>query len=79
MSTTSPIARPAPQAKGGNVKPATAIVRRPVPPEIGRRRFLQAVGDHAMLIAMSAMFLLPMVFVFLTAVMTDRQTLTPQI
>jgi multiple sugar transport system permease protein len=79
MSVTPPIARPAGRPKGADVTRATAIARRPVPPDIRRHRFLQAVADHAMLIAMSAMFLLPMVFVFLTAVMTDRQTLTPQV
>jgi multiple sugar transport system permease protein len=56
-----------------------AIAQRPLPRPEKRRRFLVSVANHSMLIAMSAMFLLPMVFVFLTAVMTDKQALTPQI
>lgn len=38
-----------------------------------------AVGDQALLITVAGMFLVPVVFVVLTAVMTDRQALTPQL
>lgn len=38
-----------------------------------------AVADHTILIAVSAILLMPMVFVVLTALMIDRQALTPQI
>ena len=41
-----------------------------------RRRFLTEVGNHAALIAVSIMFLLPMAFIALTALMTDRQAKT---
>ena len=66
-------------ALGGGLTSEMEIAHRPVPPEVRRRRLLMAMADHAMLIAMSAMFLLPMVFVLLTAIMTDRQALTPEI
>jgi multiple sugar transport system permease protein len=46
---------------------------------VRRRRFLQAAGDHALLITVAAIFMLPILFVVLTAVMTDRQALTPKI
>ena len=55
------------------------VARRPLPPEERRRRFLSSVGTHALLIAVSIMFLLPMVFVIATALMTDDQSLTPAI
>jgi multiple sugar transport system permease protein len=38
-----------------------------------------AVADHAGLIAVSVIFLMPIVFIVLTALMTDRQSLTPDI
>ena len=44
-----------------------------------RRQFLLSVANHTVLIALSAVFLLPMVFVLLTAVMTDHQALTPNV
>ena len=40
-------------------------------------RFLTSVANHTLLIALSAVFLLPIVLIVLTALMTDRQTLTP--
>lgn len=59
---------------------APAAVRaRPLPPGVRRRRFLMAVANHAVLIALSAMFLLPFMFVVLTALMTDRQALSAAI
>ena len=79
MSLTRPIPRATQVAKGVGLTTEIEIAHRPIPPEVRRRRFLLSVANHAMLIAMSAMFLLPMVFVFLTAVMTDRQALTPQV
>ena len=56
---------------------AIARPRRPIPPAVRRRRFLTEVGNHAALIAVSIMFLLPMAFIALTALMTDRQAKTP--
>lgn len=38
-----------------------------------------SVANHAVLIALGAVFLLPVVFIVLTALMTDRQALTPAI
>jgi multiple sugar transport system permease protein len=55
------------------------IELRPPSPAERRRRFLSSVGTHSMLIATSLMFLLPMVFVIATALMTDRQSLTPSV
>jgi multiple sugar transport system permease protein len=55
--------------------PSRPIVRRPIPPDVRRHRFLKAVGDHALLIAVGTIFLLPVVFIVLTAVMSDQQVL----
>ena len=52
---------------------------RQLPKEIRRRRFLHTIGSHAVLIAVSAAFFLPMVFILLTSLMTDRQANTPAI
>lgn len=41
-----------------------------------RRRLLAGVAEHAVLIALAAMFLIPLVFVVATALMSDRQALT---
>jgi multiple sugar transport system permease protein len=46
---------------------------------VRRRRFLMTIADHTVLIAVSAVFFMPIVFIVLTAVMTDRQSLTPHI
>jgi multiple sugar transport system permease protein len=59
--------------------PATAVVRRKAPAAVRRRRFLVAVADHSILIAIAIAFLLPIVFIALTALMTDGQALTPAI
>ncbi len=55
------------------------IVPRATPAPLRRRRFLMSVGNHAVLIALSAMFVLPLVFVTLTAVMSTDQALTPEL
>jgi multiple sugar transport system permease protein len=52
---------------------------RPVPSGVRRRRFLTEVANHAMLIAVSVMFLLPIVFIVLTALMTDAQARTANV
>jgi multiple sugar transport system permease protein len=46
---------------------------------VRRRRFLTEVGNHAMLIAVSVMFLLPILFIALTALMTDTQARTANV
>jgi multiple sugar transport system permease protein len=58
---------------------ATAAVRRTAPASVRRRRFLITVADHSILIALAIAFLLPIVFISLTALMTDGQALTPAI
>jgi multiple sugar transport system permease protein len=63
----------------GTRRDATAVERRPVPAGVRRHRFLTEVGNHAILIAVSAAFLLPFVFITLTSLMTDQQALTPQV
>jgi multiple sugar transport system permease protein len=57
----------------------TTIPRRPVPKELRRRRFLLSVADHAVLIALSAIFIVPLIFMILTSFMTDNQAITPEI
>jgi multiple sugar transport system permease protein len=58
---------------------APALVRRRPPKSVRRRRFLIAVADHSVLIALSIMFLAPFAFIFFTAVMTDDQALSASI
>jgi multiple sugar transport system permease protein len=43
------------------------------------RGFLVAVADHSILIVLAIIFLLPIVFIALTALMTDGQALTPSL
>ena len=56
-----------------------AVVRRKAPAAVRRRRFLVAVADHSILIVLAIVFLLPIVFITLTALMTDGQALTPSL
>jgi multiple sugar transport system permease protein len=53
------------------------IDARPVPPDVRRRQFLLAVGQHAGLIAVAAMFIAPFFFIVMTALMTNTQAVTP--
>lgn len=66
-------------ATGTRPRPASAIARRPESAEARRRRFLVSVANHTVLIALSAVFLLPVVLILLTSLMTDRQALTPSL
>jgi multiple sugar transport system permease protein len=50
-----------------------------VPPAIRRRRFLLAVANHSVAIALSVAFLVPFVFILATALMTNQQALSPSI
>jgi len=52
------------------------LTRRKVPREVRRKRFLIAVADHSILIAAAALFLMPFVFIVLTAMMTNNQALS---
>jgi multiple sugar transport system permease protein len=58
---------------------AGPIVRRKVPRAVRRRRFLVAVADHSILIVVAIAFLAPIVFITLTALMTDNQALTSEL
>jgi len=51
-------------------------VRRTVPWAVRRKRLLMAVADHSVLIVLAIMFLAPFVFMALTALMTNAQSLT---
>jgi multiple sugar transport system permease protein len=55
---------------------AGAFERRKLPAAVRRRRFLIAVADHSLLIVAAIAFLAPIVFIALTALMTDKQALT---
>src|SRR6476646_1869209 len=55
------------------------VVRRRAPAAVRRRRFLVAVADHSLLIVFAIIFLAPLVFIALTALMTDGQALTPSL
>jgi len=58
--------------------PATFVRRRP-PKRVRRRQFLIAVANHSVLIALAIGFLLPFVFIALTALMTTNQALGAQL
>ena len=49
---------------------------RAISPEARRRRLLEWVAVHSFAVALGLLFVLPFVFVMLTAVMTDQQSLT---
>jgi multiple sugar transport system permease protein len=55
---------------------AAPLERRRPPRAVRRRRFLIAVADHSILIALAAAFLAPIVFIALTALMTNEQALS---
>jgi multiple sugar transport system permease protein len=61
------------------VAAAGALVRRQIPAEVRRRRVLIAVANHSILIAAAIVFLAPIVFITLTALMTDHQALTSEL
>jgi multiple sugar transport system permease protein len=58
---------------------SAAFVRRTPPRAVRRRRFLVALADHSLLIAAAAVVLSPVVFVTLTALMTNAQALSPRL
>jgi multiple sugar transport system permease protein len=55
---------------------APALARRRPPRAVRRRRLIAAVAEHSVLIALAIAFLAPFVFMVLTALMTDNQTLS---
>jgi multiple sugar transport system permease protein len=58
---------------------AVAFERRRPPAAVRRKRLLVAVANHSVLIAVSIAFLAPIVFIALTALMSDAQTLSPRL
>jgi multiple sugar transport system permease protein len=58
---------------------ATPFVRRTPPAAVRRKRLLMAIGEHSLLIAAALIFLMPFVFIALTALMTHNQALSSQI
>jgi multiple sugar transport system permease protein len=56
-----------------------ALGRRRPPRPVRRRRFLVALADHSLLIAAAALFVAPVIFVALTALMTNGQALSPRL
>jgi multiple sugar transport system permease protein len=55
------------------------LVRRRPPADVRRKRLLLAVANHSLLIAAAVAFLAPFVFITLTALMTNNQSLSPSI
>ncbi len=60
------------------VRPAVPVRRRP-PRDVAWNRFLAWLGLHAVAVAIAIAFIAPLVFILLTAVMTDQQALTPDL
>jgi multiple sugar transport system permease protein len=52
---------------------------REMPAAVRRRRLLQAIAEHSVLIAAAIAFLAPIVFIALTSLMTTDQTLSPKL
>lgn len=52
------------------------LVRRTVPRDVRRKRLLIAVADHSILIVLAILFVAPFVFMLLTALMTNQQSLS---
>jgi multiple sugar transport system permease protein len=61
------------------VREPAPFTRRRVPPKVRRRRLLIAIADHSLLIATAIIFLLPVVFILLTSLMTNEQALSPRL
>jgi multiple sugar transport system permease protein len=59
------------------VETSDEVVRRPIPPDVRRRRFLMAVARHAALIAVGIGFLAPFFFIVMTSLMNNDQAVTP--
>jgi multiple sugar transport system permease protein len=59
--------------------PAGARRKREIPASVRRRRFLIAVAEHSILIALAIAFLAPLAFIVLTSLMTDHQALSPKL
>ncbi|HSP71563.1 MAG TPA: carbohydrate ABC transporter permease [Gaiellaceae bacterium] len=58
---------------------AATLVRRRPPAAVRRKRLLLAVANHAVLVAASIAFLAPFAFITLTALMSNKQALSPDL
>jgi multiple sugar transport system permease protein len=58
---------------------AAAVHERRLPPAVRRKRMLLAVANHAVLIAVSLAFAVPVLFMLLTALMSDQQALSARL
>jgi multiple sugar transport system permease protein len=58
---------------------APALVRRRPPASVRRRRFLLAVANHSLIVAVAIAFIAPFVFILLTSLMTNGQALSSQL
>jgi multiple sugar transport system permease protein len=58
---------------------AAPLLRRRAPAALRRKRFLLAVAQHSLLIAVSIAFLAPFAFILLTSLMTTNQALSAHI
>src|ERR671936_807260 len=61
------------------VTASAPLVRRKPPAAVRRKRLLLAVANHSLLIAAAIAFLAPIVFMTLTALMTNNQALSPSV
>jgi len=55
------------------------LVKRRPPAPVRRKRVLVAIADHSILIAAALAFVAPLVFITLTALMTNDQALSPKL
>ena len=62
-----------------SVEVAAPLVRRKPPWSVRRRRLLLGVANHSLLITAAIIFLLPFIFITLTALMTNSQALSPNL
>jgi len=58
------------------VQVRTPVARRTVPRAVRRKRLLVAIAEHSVLIVLAIMFIAPFVFIVLTGLMTNAQSLT---
>jgi multiple sugar transport system permease protein len=58
---------------------AVPFERRKLPAHVRRRRLLVTIANHSLLIAAAIAFLAPLLFILLTALMTDHQALSTRL
>ncbi|MEI6725478.1 MAG: carbohydrate ABC transporter permease [Actinomycetes bacterium] len=79
MATTAASTPGAPKPAGPAPAAGRRITRRPTPARVRFRRLLVSIGNHSVLIGVSIIFMVPIVFMILTALMTDQQALSTQL